>query len=122
MGLVPETWRSQEIRIVSAELSAEIVRLRRVADAAGAPEGSLTSIWLDQHHPSWRDELPVGVSSEAGRALIDGLMKTYIEYPPRKLQSESYTGPITISAFQRLQAVREQLAKEGVTIGLPTGN
>lgn len=53
---------------------------------------------------------------------IGGLMKTYIEYPPRKLQSESYTGPITISAFQRLQAVREQLAKEGVTIGLPTGN
>ena len=54
--------------------------------------------------------------------VIGGLMKTYIEYPPRKLQSESYTGPITISAFQRLQAVREQLAKEGVTIGLPTGN
>jgi hypothetical protein len=75
MDLVPETWRSQEIRIVSAELGAEIVRLRRLADAAGAPEGSLTSLWLDQHHPSWRDELPVGVSSEAGRALIDGLMK-----------------------------------------------
>lgn len=78
MGLIPETWRSREIRIVSAELAAEIVRLRRMADLAGAPEGSLTSLWLDQHHPSWRDELPVGVSSEAGRALIDGLMKTTV--------------------------------------------
>jgi hypothetical protein len=78
MLLVPETWRNQEIRIVSAELAAEIVRLRRLADAEGAPEGSLTSLWLDKHHPTWRDELPVGVSSEAGRSLIDGLMRTAV--------------------------------------------
>ena len=31
------------------------------------------------------------------------LMKTYIEYPPRKLQSEVYTGPITISNYQKFQ-------------------
>ena len=30
---------------------------------------------------------------------IKDLMKTYIEYPPRKLQSETYTGPITISGY-----------------------
>ena len=53
---------------------------------------------------------------------IKNLMKTYIEYPPRKLQSETYTGPITISEYQRFQWVRDRLKKEGVNIPLPTGN
>jgi arylsulfatase A-like enzyme len=53
---------------------------------------------------------------------IKGLMKTYVQYPPRKLQSMTYTGPITISNYQKYQWVREQLAKEGVSIPLPTGN
>ena len=50
------------------------------------------------------------------------LMKSYVEYPPRKLQSFGYTGPITISNYQKFQWVRDQLAKEGVHISLPTGN
>ena len=33
---------------------------------------------------------------------IGELMKTYVQYPPRKLQSEGYTGPITISQYERL--------------------
>jgi arylsulfatase len=49
-------------------------------------------------------------------------MKTYLEYPPRKLQSESYSGPITITAFERLQSVRDDLAKEGISLPMPTGN
>jgi arylsulfatase len=49
-------------------------------------------------------------------------MKTYVKYPPRKLQSETYTGPITLSAYQRFKWVREQLEKDGVKIPLPTGN
>jgi arylsulfatase len=49
------------------------------------------------------------------------LMKTYVQYPPRKLQSYGYTGPITISSYERFQFIREQLAKEGVRIPLPTG-
>jgi len=53
---------------------------------------------------------------------IKDLMKTYIEYPPRKLQSMTYTGPITISNYQKFQWVREQLSKEGISIPLPTGN
>jgi arylsulfatase len=53
---------------------------------------------------------------------IKDLMKTYVQYPPRKLQSESYTGPITISNYEKLQYVREQLEKEGVTVPLPSGN
>ena len=50
------------------------------------------------------------------------IMATYVKYPPRKLQSYGYTGPITISAYERFQWIRDQLAKEGVSIPLPTGN
>jgi arylsulfatase len=53
---------------------------------------------------------------------VKDLMKTYIQYPPRKLQSEVYTGPITISQYQRLQYLRDQLGKEGFNLPLPTGN
>jgi arylsulfatase len=53
---------------------------------------------------------------------IKDLMKTYIQYPPRKLQSEVYTGPITISQYERFQHVREMLQKEGVSIPMPSGN
>ena len=49
---------------------------------------------------------------------VTKLMKTYVEYPPRKLQSESYSGPITLTQYQRLQSVREQLEKEGFHIGM----
>ena len=53
---------------------------------------------------------------------IKELMKTYIKYPPRKLQSESYSGPITLSAYERFQFIRDQLAKEGVHFSMPSGN
>jgi arylsulfatase len=53
---------------------------------------------------------------------IKNLMKTYIQYPPRKLQSESYSGPLTLTQYQRFQWVREMLHKDGVNIPLPTGN
>jgi arylsulfatase A-like enzyme len=53
---------------------------------------------------------------------IKKLMQSYIQYPPRKLQSEVYTGPIEISKYQQFQWVRDQLAKEGFNIPLPTGN
>jgi arylsulfatase len=53
---------------------------------------------------------------------IKDLMKTYVQYPPRKMQSLTYTGPITISNYQKFQWVREQLGKEGISLPLPTGN
>jgi arylsulfatase A-like enzyme len=55
-------------------------------------------------------------------AAIKELMKTYLKHPPRKLQSEGYAGPITITQYQRFQYLREELGKEGFNIGLPTGN
>ena len=55
-------------------------------------------------------------------AAIKDLMKTYVKYPPRKLQSEVYTGPITITQYERFQSMREMLEKEGVNIPMPSGN
>jgi arylsulfatase A-like enzyme len=53
---------------------------------------------------------------------IKNLMKTYVQYPPRKLQSMTYTGPITISNYEKFQWIRDQLGKEGVSLPMPTGN
>jgi hypothetical protein len=53
---------------------------------------------------------------------IADLMNTYVKHPPRKLQSEVYTGPITISQYQRFKFIRDHLENDGVSIPLPTGN
>jgi arylsulfatase len=53
---------------------------------------------------------------------IKKLMKTYVQYPPRKLQSETYTGPITISRYEKFKFVQDQLKKDGFELGLPVGN
>jgi arylsulfatase len=53
---------------------------------------------------------------------ISKLMKTYIDYPPRKLQSEVYTGPIEITQYERFQNVRDALEKQGFKVPMPSGN
>lgn len=53
---------------------------------------------------------------------VGPLMKTYIDYPPRKLQSEGYDGPLTLSAYEKFQSIRESLAKDGFKLSLPSGN
>jgi len=45
-------------------------------------------------------------------------MRTCVQYPPRKMQSLGCDRPITLSKHR----FREQLAKEGFKIQLPTGN
>ena len=50
------------------------------------------------------------------------IMATYVKYPPRKVQSYGYTGPITLSNYERLQWIRDALQKEGIDIPMPTGN
>ena len=53
---------------------------------------------------------------------IKKIMMTYEKYPPRKVQSYGYTGPITLSGYERFQWIRDQLAKEGISVHLPTEN
>jgi arylsulfatase len=50
------------------------------------------------------------------------LMKTYVQYPPRKMQSMGYDGPIELSKYQKFQWLREELGKGGINLPLPTGN
>ena len=50
------------------------------------------------------------------------IMTTYVKYPPRKVQSYGYTGPITLSSYERFQFIRESLAKDGFSLPMPTGN
>jgi len=50
------------------------------------------------------------------------IMATYVKYPPRKVQSYGYTGPITLSNYEKFQSVREALQKQGISIPMPAGN
>jgi hypothetical protein len=56
------------------------------------------------------------------RAAITALMKTYAQYPPRKMQSMGYDGPLELSKYEKFQWLREQLQKDGVKLPMPTGN
>ena len=53
---------------------------------------------------------------------LQKIMATFVKYPPRKLQSMGYDGPLEISKYQKFQYLRDMLAKEGVHIPMPTGN
>ena len=50
------------------------------------------------------------------------LMKTYVQYPPRKVQSDAYSGPITLSGYERFKYVQDALKTQGFSLPLPTGN
>ena len=54
--------------------------------------------------------------------VVGKLMKSYVKYPPRKAQSYSYSGPITLTKYQHLESVRKELEKEGFHITMPSGN
>ncbi|WP_263053749.1 arylsulfatase [Defluviicoccus vanus] len=82
-------------------------------------------LWQD---PQERYDIFMNNFTESTWALVPAneamkkLMQTYVEYPPRKLQSESYTGPITLSQYQRFANIREALEKQGFSLPMPTGN
>jgi arylsulfatase len=58
----------------------------------------------------------------AFNAAMKDEMQTYVKYPPRKLQSEGYSGPITLTQYQRFKYIRDQLQENGFSIPMPTGN
>lgn len=47
---------------------------------------------------------------------VSELMKSYEIDPPRKLQSEVYTGPMTIERFRKVEEIKELLKKNGVDL------
>jgi len=51
--------------------------------------------------------------------VATALMKTYVQYPPRKLQSDGYSGPLTLTNYEKFQWLRESLQKDGFKLGIP---
>lgn len=49
---------------------------------------------------------------------VKKLVQTYVKYPSRPLQSETYTGPITLSQYFRLKQVRERRSAPSPADGL----
>lgn len=47
---------------------------------------------------------------------IQNLMQTYIQYPPRPLQSETFTGPTEITRFRNIQEAKKFLDEKGVKL------
>jgi arylsulfatase len=48
------------------------------------------------------------------------IVASFDKYPPRKLQSETYTGPLTITRFNKIGEIKALLKKKGIE--LPSGN
>jgi arylsulfatase len=49
------------------------------------------------------------------------IMKSYETYPPRKMQSEVYTGPMTIERFRKIEEIKDLLKKKGIQIPVLDG-
>jgi hypothetical protein len=50
------------------------------------------------------------------------VMKTFIDYHPRKRQADSCTGTISLSGLENFEWLRDQLKKDGVNITISAGN
>ena len=98
---------------------------RKSADKHVASVPQVFDLWAD---PQERYDIFMTNFTERTWAVItineevQKLVKTYAKYPPRPLQSETYTGPLMLSQYFRLQGVRDRLQKEGVSLPMPTGN
>jgi len=68
----------EEFHLLCAELALAILALRRLVQAK-APPGVAASTWLDAARPDWRDELPISLSGESARRLLDDLVSERIE-------------------------------------------
>ena len=55
-------------------------------------------------------------------AVIRNLLQSYVDYPPRKMQSKIYHGPITLTDFHKFKFIRDALKEEGMKFSIPFGN
>lgn len=60
---------------LATELSDALCRLKREVLAAGPLARQAPLLHLDEHHPRWRDSLPVDISGEEIRDLVEGVIK-----------------------------------------------
>lgn len=50
-------------------------------------------------------------------AKLEQVAESYQKYPPRPLQSDAYSGPMTIDRFRAMQSVKKELEKRGIDMG-----
>lgn len=48
---------------------------------------------------------------------LKGVVTSFVKYPPRKLQSEGYDGPITLSGYEKFEGLKKQLEKYNINVG-----
>ena len=66
---LPKTWRQDVVYHLSGELIAEIWRLQRELGDTETPV-----LDLDRARPDWREEVPVRVTDDVARTLLNGLL------------------------------------------------
>lgn len=66
---LPKTWRQDVVHHLSGELIAEVWRLQRELGDTETPV-----LDLDRGRPNWREELPVRVTDDVARTLLNGLL------------------------------------------------
>lgn len=71
--IAPAAYRQEIFHAVAAELALVVARLRKTCSNENI-EGIPHSVWLDAHHPQWRNELPVSLNTATSRRLIEGLV------------------------------------------------
>jgi arylsulfatase A-like enzyme len=49
-------------------------------------------------------------------SAIAGLMASYTEYPPRKLQSDAYSGPLSIQRFRTMEEIKLYMKQQQITL------
>ena len=64
--------------LLCADLTLAILTLRREVQAR-APGGVAASIWLDAARPDWRDDLPISLSGDGAKRLLDDLVSLRVE-------------------------------------------
>jgi len=47
---------------------------------------------------------------------VGDIVATYDKYPPRKLQSETYTGPLTIQRYRKVREIKAKLKADGIDL------
>lgn len=80
---------------------------------------AIYNLWQD---PQERYDLFMNSFTEKTWTLVifnkatQDLMKSYVDYPPRPLQSEGYMGPLSITKFRTLEQAKKLAKQKGITL------
>ena len=91
----------------------------RGAESYVATVPAIYDLWQD---PQERYDLFMNSFTEKTWTMVifglaqQKLMQSYIDYPPRPLQSESYSGPMSVTRFRTIQQAKKLMQEKGVVL------